>query len=256
VTAGLLERGGVFHPLASVDTEAIEQRFRRLVLGRLVRAQRLSDAFCERLLSWEHSGFSVHAGEEIEAKQRESLERMGRYMTRAPVALSKVFCQEDGRVKLLTPRDAKSGLHHRLFDPLDWVHAVTTQIPDARQHLVRYQGAYANTARKRYRPEAGEDAETSAEPNGAEATTRVGDKSVGAEEDEVSSFDKQRRRSWARLLRRIYEVDPLVCPCGGERKILSVLTDPVVVDRILAHRKKKRIRSPFAARAARAAPAA
>jgi len=41
---------------------------------------------------------------------------MGRYMTRAPVALSKVFCQEDGRVKLLTPRDPNSGLDHRLFD--------------------------------------------------------------------------------------------------------------------------------------------
>ena len=60
----------------------MEHRFRRLVL---VRAQRLSEAFRERLLSWEHSGFSVHAGEAIEAKQRESLERMGRYMTRAPV---------------------------------------------------------------------------------------------------------------------------------------------------------------------------
>ena len=53
----------------------------------------------------------------------------------------------------------------------------------------------------------------------------------------------------ARLLHRIYEVDPLVCPCGGELKIISVLADPVVLDRILAHRKKNGIRSPFVARA-------
>ena len=41
------------------------------------------------------------------------------------------------------------------------------------------------------------------------------------------------------LLRRIYEVDPLLCPCGGELKIISVLTEPMVVDRILGRRKRK-----------------
>jgi len=39
------------------------------VLDRLVRAERLTQAFQESLLSWEHSGFSVHAGEAIEATQ-------------------------------------------------------------------------------------------------------------------------------------------------------------------------------------------
>ena len=65
---------------------------------------------------------------------------------------------------------------------------------------------------------------------------------------------KQRRRSWARLLRRIYEVDPLTCArCGDALKIVLVFPDPVVVDRILAHRKEKRIESPFEPRAPPAA---
>ena len=59
-------------------------------------------------------------------------------------------------MKLLTPVHPKTGKDYVIFEPLDWVHAVTTQIPDARQHLVRYQGAYANTARSLYRPEVGE----------------------------------------------------------------------------------------------------
>ena len=77
---------------------------------------------------------------------------------------------------------------------------------------------------------------------------------VPADEEEahVPTWLKRRRRSWARLLRRIYEVDPLRCPCGGELTIVSVITDPVVVDRILLHRKNKGIESPFA----RAPPAA
>ena len=79
----------------------------------------------------------------IEATQPESLERMARYATRAPIALAKVFVQKDGRIRLLTPVHPKTGKDYVIFDPPDWVHAVTTQIPDARQHLVRYQGAYA-----------------------------------------------------------------------------------------------------------------
>jgi hypothetical protein len=44
------------------------------------------------------------------------------------------------------------------------------------------------------------------------------------------------RANWARLLRRIFEVDPLLCPrCGGGLAVVAVLTDPKVVDRILSH---------------------
>ena len=77
---------------------------------------------------------------------------------------------------------------------------------------------------------------------------------VPADEDAfVSTWVKRRRRSWARLLRRIYEVGPLCCPCGGDLRIVSVITDRVVVDRILTHRKAKQLQSPFAARAPPAA---
>jgi hypothetical protein len=38
------------------------------------------------------------------------------------------------------------------------------------------------------------------------------------------------------LLRKVLEVDPLLCPqCKVEMKIVSVITDPVVVDSILRH---------------------
>jgi len=40
--------------------------------------------------------------------------------------------------------------------------------------------------------------------------------------------------NWARFPRRIFEVDPLLCPrCGGGLAVVAVLTDPKVVDRIL-----------------------
>ncbi len=58
------------------------------------------------------------------------------------------------------------------------------------------------------------------------------------------------RRSWARLLRRILEVDPLLCSrCGVAMRIVAVITDPAVLDRILGHLAEHGGRDPFDARA-------
>ena len=93
-------------------------------------------------------------------------------------------------------------------------------------HSIRYYGAYANRShvpRRTTPPE-----------------------STLANDDDVSPFTIARRASWARLLRKILEVDPLACPkCGGELRVLSVITDPVVVDRILRHLRNRGIESPF-----------
>ena len=38
------------------------------------------------------------------------------------------------------------------------------------------------------------------------------------------------------MIRKVYEVDPLVCPhCGGQMRIIAFLTDHSVVDRIIHH---------------------
>ena len=40
----------------------------------------------------------------------------------------------------------------------------------------------------------------------------------------------------AEMIRKAYEVDPLVCPkCGGRMKIVAFLTEYAVVDRIIRH---------------------
>lgn len=44
------------------------------------------------------------------------------------------------------------------------------------------------------------------------------------------------RSAWARLLAKVYEVDPLRCTrCGFQRRVLAVITDPQQVLRILRH---------------------
>ena len=47
------------------------------------------------------------------------------------------------------------------------------------------------------------------------------------------------RASWARLVRRIYEVDPLLCPrCRGPLSMVAVITEQKVVTAILRHLEK------------------
>ena len=45
-------------------------------------------------------------------------------------------------------------------------------------------------------------------------------------------------QTWAMLIKRVYEVDPLCCPeCGGEMKVVSFIEPPQadVIERILRH---------------------
>jgi hypothetical protein len=54
------------------------------------------------------------------------------------------------------------------------------------------------------------------------------------------------RRRWAEMIRRVYEVDPLVCPrCKGEMRVVGFITQPAVIKRILDHlRKRKKVSRP------------
>ncbi len=44
------------------------------------------------------------------------------------------------------------------------------------------------------------------------------------------------RMSWARLLKRVFDIDVEHCPhCGGKLKIIAAIEEPGVIARILAH---------------------
>jgi len=52
---------------------------------------------------------------------------------------------------------------------------------------------------------------------------------------EPNESPEQYRKNWARLIQKIYEVDPLKCPkCSGKMKIISVIEDEEVT-RLPAH---------------------
>ena len=68
---------------------------------------------------------------------------------------------------------------------------------------------------------------------------------AGAEEDGQTPAERHAaRRAWARLIKRVYEVDPLVCAkCGGAMKVVAVILDPKVIRKILEHIERRDERS-------------
>ena len=53
---------------------------------------------------------------------------------------------------------------------------------------------------------------------------------------EVNEFVKKRRSSWARMIAKVYGVDPLTCPkCGSPLKIIATIHDAEVIEKILRH---------------------
>ena len=107
-------------------------------------------------------------------------------------------------------------------DALEFLARLTSHIPNKGQVLQRYYGFYSSRQRGKRRKANGDAAE--------EPLTMV--------EPEPEALRKAKRR-WAELLRRILEVDPLVCPrCGDEMRIVAFITQPKVIDRILEHLRR------------------
>jgi hypothetical protein len=212
VTEGGVDEAGVFHKIPWIDDSRLEELFAREVLGFLVRKQLLSPAWAERLLSWQHTGFNVHSG--VRAKTRREAERVGKYMIRPLLSLERLsFSEKEGTVCYRYGKDA--GEMERM-DYLEFIARTTSHIPDKGQVKVRYYGLYANAHRGKIK------ARHQAFP-------------LQMVEEELRPIPS---KGWAEMIRKVYEVDPMVCPqCGGRMRVIAFLTDYSVVDRIINHLK-------------------
>ncbi len=96
-----------------------------------------------------------------------------------------------------------------VFDPLDFLAEITQHIPDPGMQMVRYYGWYSNKMRGQRTKRA-----ESAKPD-------VAAMDIGNED---TPYRKLCRMRWASLVKRVWEVDPLLCPkCGGTMAIVSFI---------------------------------
>jgi len=212
VAEGGVDEAGLFHKVPRIDDSRLAELFAREVLGFLLRKKLLSPEWAERLLSWRHTGFNVHS--RVRAKTKREAERVGKYMIRPLLSLERLSLDErEGQVVY---RYGKEAGELERMDYLEFIARVVSHIPDKGQVTVRYYGLYANAHRGKIK------ARHEAFP-------------LRMVEEELRPVPA---KGWAEMIRKVYEVDPMVCPqCGGQMKVVSFLTDWAVVDRIINHLK-------------------
>jgi hypothetical protein len=219
---------GSFTPVPFVDAKAAEQLFRHKVITLLRDEGLLTEERIELLLSWRHSGFSAHNAVGTAAGDAASIERLARYLLRSPVALERLRRDPaTGEVHYLAKEGSGLGPRKHTFERNDFLARLLQHVPEPRLHQVRYYGYYSNVSRAR---------------RGADAEGSPSSLDGGSQAPKPTAAERKRlRRSWAQLIRRIYEVDPLVCrECGAEMRILAFILDPAVIRKILRHLDKKR----------------
>ncbi len=212
---------GQWVPVPYLDLRMAEKLFRHRVIRLLKTRGLLSDERIELLLSWKSSGFSIDDSVRIPAGEKYPLEKVARYMLRSPVSLSRLQWTDASAHVLYAPKtshDDPSQLFPQLekIDALEFLARVITQIPEPRRHLLFYYGHYANVVRglRRISQSSGQAGSSRNQPPEAEPIQ--------------SSARKQAlRRRWADLIRRVFELDPLLCPCGGTLRVVAFITEAV-----------------------------
>jgi len=69
--------------------------------------------------------------------------------------------------------------------------------------------------------------------------------------DSPDTWSKLRKQSWARLLQKVYEVDPFICPkCQGAMSVVAIIEDPKELGKIIewANQQEKEPRLTLCAR--------
>ncbi len=154
------------------------------------------------------------------------MENLARYIIRASFSQERMaYHRKTGQVEY----KSKDGSQAKVFDALEWLAAMCSHVPNKGEsfdlealdrQIARYYGYYSNVAR------------------GKRKKTDADDKIPCILDPELT--DKAFRRNWARLIQKIYEVDPLVCPkCSGAMRAIAFIEDPDVIKKILKSRPKR-----------------
>jgi hypothetical protein len=131
-------------------------------------------------------------------------------------ALYKVLGMLLRKGKITEDYTSKNGKSEKTFDELEWLAAMCSHVPNKGEQMVRYYGFYSNVSRGR-REKSGQDGLVPCILHSEESS-------------------KGYRKNWARLIQKIYEVDPLTCPkCHGPMRVISFIEDEDVIKKILKH---------------------
>jgi hypothetical protein len=211
ITEGGTAPDGSFHRVPRFHDEVIQEIFTHEVFSLLLRKKLIGLPLVRKILHWRHTGFNVHS--KVRATDKEETVRVGKYMIRPLLSLKRLFFDETaGRVRY---QHSRHGSQEESMDYLEFIARVTSHIPDKGQVMIRYYGLYSNAHRGKMRKAGTQPSYPPIIEDGPAYVPAKG---------------------WAEMIRKVYEVDPLLCPtCGGRMRILSFIEEPKTIDRIIGH---------------------
>jgi hypothetical protein len=177
-------------------------------------------------------GFSLHAAVRVESHDRKRLEQLCRYITRPALSDERVQLNAAGQVELKLKTPWRDGTTHLIMTPLEFMQRLAALVPRPRLHLIRFHGVLAPNAKLR----------ALVVPQGPPAQGQAATEGAAAAECAVENEGepvqhRPHRISWARLLKRVFDIDLQHCPnCGGgELKIIAAILERPVIEKVLTH---------------------
>ena len=173
------------------------------------------------------SGLTLHAAVRVEAHDRKRLEQLCRYITRPALSDERVQLNGAGQVELKLKTPWRDGTTHLVMSPLEFMQRLAALVPRPRLHLIRYHGVLAPNARLR----------PLVVPQKPEVQERAAEVAVAGGCDVQTVQSRPHRVSWARLPKRVFDINVERCPnCGaGELKIIAAILERPVIEKILSH---------------------
>lgn len=198
--------------------------FKKVVFDLLLKEGLISNAVIENMNSWIHDGFHVYCGKPTYPWDDKGLERLGQYIVRAPLSQERMTYipkeqSKDSIAKVIYK--GKTSKKTKVFYAIDWLARLTIHIPNKGEQMVKYYGYYSNKSRGLRKKE---------EQRFKEGKTETIQYS--------NIIRKKFNKKWARLIQKVYNVDPLICPkCSGKMRIISFIEEEPLIKKILKHLK-------------------
>ena len=215
------EQGLQFHEacLTQDDISDTQEAIQNLVLGHFCKRGFFDKAEMEKMLSYENTGFSLDAKVRIESWDKDGLERLIRYCARPP------FKSENIRfngpwINYRFPKPSRDGRLFVQLEPVEFIERISHFVPYPRRHRHHFYGVFAPNSPQRKQV-------------AANAQKRL--ENTARAKQETVEKTKKASQNWAKLIQRIYEVDPLTCSsCGKKIKIIAFVTHSAHIQRILS----------------------
>ena len=151
------------------------------------------------MLSARPGGAPVHNAVRVRSNDAEGRKQLAQYMLRAPFSLEKMtYFPDTGMVMYRSHLHKSLKRNFQLMPGAQWLEMLCLHVPDRFEHLVRYVGWYSTRCR-------GERARKALPAAAVQAL------------DGAEVVAARAKSAWARLIHKVYEVDPLACPkCGTQ----------------------------------------